>query len=309
MSEVQIAPSRFQAMPAESRLEATPAEQDVQPEIRWRVTLRMFCANKAAVAGVLVLALIVLVGFLGPVVYPGDPFAIVAEPLLAPGRAGALGSDYLGRDVLIGILHGARPTLIIAFMATLITAMLGLAVGACAGFFGGKVDSALMGVTEFFQVLPSLVFAMVVVAVFTPSMVSVIFAIGATSWTGIARLTRAEFLKLREREFVRGARAAGATDGTIILRVILPNALPPLIVAITLQIGICILFEAALSFLGLSDPDLLTWGMMIGQSRDYFFQAWWTVAFPGVAILLTVLSIALIGDGLNDAYNPKLRGR
>lgn len=286
-----------------------PADDEIQPEIRWRVTWQMFCANKGAVIGLVLLSLIILMGLIGPMVYSGDPFAIVAQPFLEPGGEIPLGTDYIGRDILIGIVYGAKPTLAIALSATFVTAMVGLTVGALAGFFGGKVDGFLMGVTEFFQVLPSLIFAMVVVAVFTPSLLTVVVAIGVTSWTSIARLTRAEFLKLREREFVMGARAVGARDRTIIVKVILPNALPPLIIAITLQIGLCILFEAALSFLGLGDPDVLTWGMMIGQSRDFFFQAWWTVSFPGLVILLTVLSIALIGDGLNDAYNPKLRGR
>jgi len=292
-----------------SSLQWMSAEDEIQPEIRWRVTWQMYCTNKGAVVGLCLLSVIVLIGILGPVIYPGDPFEIVAQPFVRPGGGAALGTDYIGRDILIGIIHGARPTLAIALSATLMTVMVGLTVGALAGFFGGKVDSLLMGVTEFFQVLPSLIFAMVVVAVFTPSLFSVIVAIGVTSWTGIARLTRAEFLKLREREFVTGARAAGARDRTIVVRVILPNALPPLIIAMTLQIGFCILFEAALSFLGMSDPEVMTWGMMIGQSRDFFFQSWWTVTIPGLAILLTVLSIALIGDGLNDAYNPKLRGR
>ncbi|TAL89365.1 MAG: ABC transporter permease [Candidimonas sp.] len=293
----------------QASLQWVPAEDEIQPEIRWRVTWQMFCANKGAVVGLILLSIIILMGLFGPVIYPGDPFKIVAQPFLKPGGIAALGTDFLGRDILTGIIYGARPTLAIAFSATLITAIVGLTVGALAGFFGGKVDSLLMGVTEFFQVLPSLIFAMVVVAVFTPTLLSVVVAIGVTSWTGIARLTRAEFLKLREREFVMGARAVGARDRTIIVRVILPNALPPLIIAMTLQIGICVLFEAALSFLGLSDPNIMTWGRMIGQSRDFFVQAWWTVSFPGLAILLTVLSIALIGDGLNDAYNPKLRGR
>jgi peptide/nickel transport system permease protein len=306
MSESR-AMSEHPAAPAS--LPWVPTEVEIQPEARWRVTWQMFCANKGAIVGLLLLSAIILAGLFGPVIYPGDPFEIVAQPLLKPGGTATLGTDYLGRDIFIGIVHGARPTLAIALSATLITATVGLTVGALAGFFGGKVDSLLMGMTEFFQVLPSLIFAMVVVAVFTPSLFSVIVAIGVTGWTGIARLARAEFLKLREREFVMGARAAGARDRTIIVRVILPNALPPLIIAMTLQIGICILFEAALSFLGLSDPDILTWGMMIGQSRDFFFQAWWAVSFPGLVILLTVLSIALIGDGLNDAYNPKLRGR
>jgi peptide/nickel transport system permease protein len=286
----------------------TNAEVDI-PEVRWRETLRMFCANKGAVVGVSFLFLIVAVGLFGPLLIPADPFEIVAKPLSQPGEIRLLGTDYLGRDMLIGLIYGARPTLAIAASATLITIFLGVTIGALAGFYGGKVDSFLMGVAEFFQVLPNLIFSMVVVAVFTPTLVTVIFAIGATTWTSMARLTRAEFLKIREREFVMAAKAVGARNGVIIRRIILPNALPPLTIAMTLQIGICILFEAALSFLGLNDPDVMTWGMMIGLSRDFFFEAWWTVTFPGLAILLTVLSIALIGDGLNDAFNPKFRGR
>jgi len=186
---------------------------------------------------------------------------------------------------------------------------IGISVGAIAGFYGGKIDNALMRITEFFQVLPPLVFAMVIVAVFTPDLMIVIFAIGVTSWTTEARLTRAEFLKIKEREYVMAARAVGAKNKRLILKVVLPNALPPLIIAVTLRIGISIIYEAALSFLGLTDPDVMTWGKMIGLSRDFFFEAWWTVTFPGLAILITVLCIALIGDGLNDAFNPKLRGR
>ena len=138
---------------------------------------------------------------------------------------------------------------------------------------------------------------------------ALIVAIGITTWTTEARLARAEFLKIKEREYVTAERAVGATDRRLILQVILPNALPPLIIAVTLRVGISVIYEAALSFLGLTDPDVMTWGKMIGLSRDFFFEAWWTVTFPGVAILLTVLCIALIGDGLNDAFNPKLRGR
>ena len=150
---------------------------------------------------------------------------------------------------------------------------------------------------------------MVLTTLFSSSLWTVIFAIGVVNWCPLARLTRAEFLRLKGQEYVMAARAAGARDGGIILRTILPNAMPPLVISITLLVGICILFEAAMSFLGLTDPDVMTWGLMIGISRDYFWEAWWTVTFPGLAILITVLCIALIGDGLNDALNPKLRKR
>ena len=280
-----------------------------QPEIWWRETVRMFCTNRAAVAGAVSLGLIVLIGAFGPIILAADPFAIVGAPLREPGEGTLLGTDYLGRDVFTGIIYGVRTTLAIAITATIFAVFVGIAIGAVAGFYGGKIDNALMRVTEFFQVLPPLVFAMVIVAVFSHDLWTVIIAIGITTWTTEARLTRAEFLKIREREYVTAERAVGATDRRLMLRVILPNALPPLIIAVTLRVGISVIYEAALSFLGLTDPDVMTWGKMIGLSRDFFFEAWWTVTFPGVAILVTVLCIALIGDGLNDAFNPKLRGR
>ncbi len=283
-------------------------EADV-PEVQWRVTLGMFYANKAAVLGVVVLAIILIVGLFGPLVMQADPFAIVGAPLTEPGEIRLLGTDYLGRDIFAGMIYGTRPTLIVALTATAFTVVIGISVGALAGFYGGKIDNLLMRITEFFQVLPPLVFAMVIVAIMGTHFVTVIVAIAVTTWTNLARLTRAEFLKIKEREFVLADRAIGVRDSKLILRVLLPNALPPLIIAVTLQTGLTIIYEAALSFLGLTDPDIMTWGKMIGLSRDFFFDAWWSVTFPGLAILLTTLCIALIGDGLNDAFNPRLRGR
>lgn len=285
-------------------------EEDASvPEIKWRETLRIFCSNRPALFGLVFVVVFVLVGLFGPVFLVADPFEMVAAPLTAPGDQTILGSDYLGRDVFAGIIYGTRPTLIIAVTATLVTVLIGITVGAIAGFYGGMIDNVLMRITEFFQVLPPLVFAMVIVAVFSTDVIVVILAIAVTTWTTEARLTRAEFLKIKEREYVMSARAIGARNFRLIAQVILPNAMPPLVIAITLRIGITIIYEAALSFLGLTDPDVITWGKMIGLSRDFFFDAWWTVTFPGVAILLVVLCIALVGDGLNDAFNPKLRGR
>ncbi|MFK8082803.1 MAG: ABC transporter permease [Granulosicoccus sp.] len=285
--------------------------EDVQvvAEKKWRETVRLFCRNYTAVLGLIVVFVFIFTGIFGPALLPADPFEPVAPPLTAPGEYRLLGTDYLGRDVFTGIIHGTRPTLIIAVTATLVTVLIGITIGAIAGFYGGLIDNVLMRITEFFQVLPPLVFSMVIVAVFSTDMVVVVLAIAVTTWTTEARLTRAEFLKIREREYVLSARAVGARNFRIITGVILPNAMPPLVIAITLRIGVTIIYEAALSFLGLTDPDVITWGKMIGLSRDFFFDAWWTVTFPGMAILLVVLCIALIGDGLNDAFNPKLRGR
>ena len=272
--------------------------------------LRMFVRNPSAIAGMAILFAVLAVAIVGPWLYPVDPFEIVWAPLTPPFSEDAwLGTDYLGRDVLRTLIYGGRATLLVGAVAALLSVSIGLAVGAFAGYYGGKVDAALMRLTEFFQVLPALLFAMVVVTLFSPTIVTVTIAIGVVSWTGTARLTRAEFLKYKGLEFVRAERAIGAGNARIIWKVILPNALPPLIVSATLAVGAAILFEAGLSFLGLGDPNQMSWGLMIGSSRQYVLSCWWAVAFPGAAIFITVLAVSLIGDGLNDALNPKLRER
>lgn len=272
--------------------------------------LRMFVRNPSAIAGMAILFVVLAVAIVGPWVYPVDPFEIVWAPLTPPFSEDAwLGTDYLGRDVLRTLIYGGRATLLVGAVAALLSVAIGLTIGAFAGYYGGKVDAALMRLTEFFQVLPALLFAMVVVTLFSPTIVTVTIAIGVVSWTGTARLTRAEFLKYKGLEFVRAERAIGAGNARIIWKVILPNALPPLIVSATLAVGAAILFEAGLSFLGLGDPNQMSWGLMIGSSRQYVLSCWWAVAFPGAAIFVTVLAVSLIGDGLNDALNPKLRER
>ena len=273
----------------------------------WMETWQIFRTNRLAVAGVFVLVIVVLGGLLGPLVLQADPFSMVAAPHTEPGERTLFGTDYLGRDVFIGVIYGTRATLALGLAAAALTVAIGTVFGALAGFYGGWVDSLLMRVTEFFQVLPTLLFAMVLVTVLTPSAATIILAIGVVAWPAMARLTRAEFMKIKVREFVSASRAAGATNAHIIWRIIMPNALPPLIITAVLTVSIAILFEASLSFLGLNDPDVMTWGLMIGLSRDYFFDSWWAVTFPGLAIFLTVLSLTVVGDGLNDALNPKLR--
>jgi len=272
--------------------------------------LRMFARNPSAIVGMALLLIVVLVSVAGPWLYPADPFEIRAAPFTPPFTADAwLGTDYLGRDALTMLIYGGRATLLVGAVAAVLSVSIGVTLGAFAGYYGGNVDAALMRVTEFFQVLPSLLFAMVVVTLFGPTLVTVTLAIGIVSWTGTARLTRAEFMKYRGLEFVRAERAIGARHARIIWKVILPNALPPLIVSATLAIGAAILFQAGLSFLGLADPNQMSWGLMIGSSREYVLSCWWAVAFPGAAIFITVLAVSLIGDGLNDALNPKLRER
>jgi len=290
---------------------ATPSA-GVQPptgESPLREALRMFVRNPSSIAGGAMLLLVLLASLVGPWLMPDDPFEITAAPMTPPGADAPLGTDYLGRDVLRMLIHGGRATLLVGSVAALLSVVIGIAIGALAGFYGRRVDAWLMRITEFFQVLPALLFAMVVVSLFGPTLVTVTIAIGIVSWTGTARLTRAEFLKVRNMEFVRAERAIGARDARLIWKVILPNAFAPLVVSATLAIGAAILFEAGLSFLGLGDPNQMSWGLMIGSSRPYVLTTWWAVTFPGIVIFVTVLAVSLIGDGLNDALNPKLRER
>lgn len=276
-----------------------------------REAWRMFRRNIPALAGVVMLTGIVLATLWGTFFYGGNPFEIVWAPHEAPGVTPdfPLGTDYLGRDIFAGLIAGGGPTLAVGAAAAAITMVIGVSMGALAGFYGGWVDNLLMRITEFFQVLPTLLFAMVLVTLFSPTLFTIAMAIGVVSWPQTARLTRAEVMKIKELEYVTAARAIGAKNRRIIWTVILPNAAPPLIVSATLTIGVAILFEAGLSFLGLGDPNTMSWGLMIGSNRAYILDAWWPVTFPGLAIFLTVFSVSLIGDGLNDAFNPKLRER
>lgn len=287
-----------------------PPEGPIEARSPLSEAWEMFRRNHAAMAGLIVLSLITLGAIFGPWLYPLDPFEMVWAPFSPPGVDGWLfGTDYLGRDLLAGIINGARVSLLIGLAAAFVSVFIGVTVGALAGFYRGWVEEVLMRITEFFQVLPTLLFSMVIVALFGASLPMITFAIGVVSWTAVARITRAEFLRLRELEFVMASEAAGTSPARIMFRVILPNALPPIIVQSALMVGSAILFEAGLSFLGLTDPNVVSWGQIIGSNRQYILDAPYTVTIPGLAIFITVLCISLVGDGLNDALNPKLRSR
>ncbi len=300
MTEIFVDPE-FEAVGSGSDEQKKPAGSG------WQLFLR----NRAAVFGAVLLLGILIMTFIVPLWYVKDPGDLIARPHLPPGSEGApfLGTDNLGRDLLAIIVYGGRTTLRVAAGAAALIVFVGVTIGATAGYYGGWVDSALMRFTEFFQVLPGLLFAIVVVALFEPSFWAIAIAIGSISWPGIARLTRAEFLRLKNLEFVKAARAIGASDLRIIMRVILPNAMPTLIVSTTLIMGSAILFEAGLAFLGLADVNNPSWGLAIGRAKDFFTINWWAVTFPGLAIFATVLGLSLVGDGLQDALNPRLRGR
>nr|WP_234894054.1 ABC transporter permease [Sinorhizobium meliloti] len=232
---------------------------------------------------------------------------MVGKPFLWPGQDPGfpLGTDSLGRDVLAGILHGSRISLFVGLMATALGLTFGVFVGAIAGYFGGWIDDLLVRLIEIFQTLPSFVLLVVLVAIVQPSATTVTLAIAVISWPTVARLTRAEFRAIREKDFVMAARSLGFGDGRIIFCEILPNALPPIIVTSSVMVATAILMESALSFMGLGDPNVVSWGSMIGTGRELVRTAWYLTALPGLAIVFTVLALNLIGDGLNDALNPR----
>jgi len=277
------------------------------PTIEQKEFLHRFMRNRSAIVGLAILTLILAIAILAPVIYPDSPFASVGKPLQAPFGDFIFGTDRLGRDVAAGIAHGARTSLLIALIATAISLFFGTLIGSVAGYYGGRADNALMRLTEFFQTIPSFVFAIVLVAILQPSIRSIVIAIAVVTWPPVARLVRGEFISMRNREFVQACICLGMKDSAIIFREILPNALSPILVTGSLMIATAILIESALAFLGLGDPNVMSWGFMIGSGREFLRTAWWLCAIPGVAILLTVLSINLVGEGLNDTLNPRLR--
>lgn len=269
--------------------------------------LQRFARHRAALLGSLILVVILLVAISGPFFYPRDPFALVGQPFREPFGKYLLGTDSLGRDVAAGIVQGARTSLMIGALAAVVATVLGTFLGGFAGYFGGRLDDALMRITEFFQTIPSFIFAILLVALMHPSVQSVVIAIAVVSWPPMARLVRGEFLALRNREFVQACVGMGMSDMRVIFLHVLPNCLPSIIVTGSLLVATAILTESGLSFLGLGDPNVMSWGYMVGANRDFLRHAWWLCAIPGIAIMLTVLSINLVGDGLNDALNPSLR--
>jgi peptide/nickel transport system permease protein len=270
----------------------------------WRNLLR----NRGAAIGLVVLIAVLAVAIAGPLLFPSSPWRMVQRPFLPPMAAPGflLGTDALGRDVTAGLIHGARVSLIVGLVSTLAALAIGVPIGAAAGYFGGRTDDALMRFTEFFQTIPSFALAIVLVAILQPSIYSIVGAIAIVSWPPVARLVRGEVLSLRAQEYVQAAIVTGHSHGWIIWREILPNTLSPVIVLASLMVATAILLESSLSFLGLGDPNLMSWGYMVGAGRTVMRQAWWITVFPGFAILLTVLALNLIGEGLNDALNPRL---
>jgi peptide/nickel transport system permease protein len=270
-----------------------------------------YTRNRAALAGIAMLALIVAMAAAAPLLFPDGPHEMVARPLLHPftSLVRPLGTDALGRDVLAGLLYGAGVSLSIGLVATLISVVLGIAVGGLGGWYGGWVDDVTGRLTDVFQTMPFFVFALVIVALLSPSVSTVIFAIGVVTWPPVARLVRGEFLSLKNRDFVQACLGMGMSDARIVATQILPNCAAPIIVTASIKVATAILTESGLAFLGLGDPNVMSWGSMISAGRDMLRTEWQLVAIPGIMIMVTVMALNLVGEGLNDALNPRLRQR
>jgi len=272
---------------------------------------RHFKKNRLGVGGLVIIVIVFLIAILVPFLSPYDPGKTgVALKLKPPSFQHYLGTDQLGRDVFSRMLYGSQISLSVGFVAVGISILIGILVGAMAGYKGGWVDSLLMRFVDIMLSFPSFFLILTVVAILRPNIYNVMIVIGITSWEGTARFVRAEFLSLRERDYVQAARALGVKDRRIIFRHILPNALAPVFVTASLGVASAILIEAGLSFLGFGvQPPAPSWGNILTEGRTYIFDAWWLTVFPGLAILITVLSFNLFGEGLRDALDPRLRGR
>ncbi len=273
----------------------------------WRQLWHQFRRNRAAEWSLYLIIGFVLAATLAYQLSPYDPFALGDETLIAPRGDHWMGTDDLGRDTLSRVIHGSRVPLLVGFLATAASMALGILIGSLSGYFGGRTDIVLMRVTEYVLVVPRFFLALLVVAMLGTGIEKIIFVIGILGWPEVARVVRAQFLTFREREFVIAARAIGASHAKVIFREILPNAIPPAVVVASILVARAILLEAGLSFLGLGDPNLISWGSLLSEAQERISASVWLALFPGLAISLLVLCINLFGDGINDVLNPKLR--
>jgi peptide/nickel transport system permease protein len=280
----------------------------------WLTTLKRLARRRTALFGLAVVVIVLLAATFAPLVSPFDPLEQdINQRLKEPGwrnpagQAHPLGTDHLGRDILARVIFGSRIALVVGLSAVLISGVLGMMIGLVAGYFGGKVDDFFMRLADVQLAFPFILLAIAVIGVLGPSLRNIIIVIGVSSWVVYARVVRGEVLSIREREFVQAAIALGSRDGRVLLRHVLPNAFTPWLVVATLDMARVIVIESALSFLGLGvQPPTPTWGGMLADGRVYLSTAWWLATFPGLAILVTVLGINLLGDGLRDTLDPRL---
>lgn len=283
-------------------LSSAPAPRATRPDF-----LHRLMHNGSFVGGAAVLLLIAGAAILAPVIAPHDPFEMLDMPALMPGENPdmLLGSDSLGRDVLSSLIWGARVSLMVGIVSASISLLLGVVIGAIAGYAGGLTDKMLTKLTEIFQTVPSFLLVIVILTIASPSAEMIALSTGLASWPIVARLVRAQFLYLRDAEFVLAARNLGYSPSRIAFSEILPNALAPIIVTVSVLVANAIIIESGVSFLGLGDPSRISWGSMIGDGRTMIRTAWHLTAIPGLAICITVMALNIMGDGLNDLLNPR----
>jgi len=275
----------------------------------WRQLCRQFRKNRAAEISLYLIVGFIVTAVLAEAFSPYDPFTLGDDTLLGPSAGHWMGTDDLGRDTLSRVIYGARVPLLVGFLATATSMLLGILIGSFSGYFGGRTDVILMRATEYVLVVPRFFLALLVVAMLGTGVMKIVLVIGLLGWPEVARVVRAQFLTLREREFVLAARAIGASHIKVIFGEILPNAIPPAVVVASILVARAILLEAGLSFLGLGDPNLISWGSLLSEAQERIGASVWLALFPGTALSLLVLCVNLFGDGINDVLNPKLGKR
>ncbi len=279
-----------------------------KPRTFFKMVTRKLFSDYLALSGGIIVLILFFVAIFAPLIAPYDPSVIDTKNLLAaPSLSHLCGTDDLGRDVFSRMVYGSRISLTVGFVAVGIATLIGLVIGAVSGYFGGWTDTIFQRFIELMMTIPTFFLILAVIAFLEPSIYNIMIVIGITSWTGVARLVRAEFLTLREREFVTAAKAMGASDMSVIFRHILPNAMSPVLVSATLGVAGAILTESALSFLGIGvQPPTPSWGNMLTVGKNYIEYAWWLSLFPGLAIFITVMGYNLLGEGARDALDPRL---
>lgn len=274
-------------------------------------TIKRLLRHPSGLVGLLLIGLVIIMSVSAGFLFPNGPWTIAGAPRTWPGMDPAfpLGTDALGRDMLSALFYGSRVSLAVGAAAALVSLIIGTLIGAVAGYYGGLVDDALMRLTDAMQTIPSFLAAIAIVGIVGASLPTIIAAIAFVSWPMIARLVRADFLRLRTYDFVQSCRIIGMSDLRIIFSQILPNCLAPIIVSASVLVASAIITEASLSFLGLGDPNVMSWGTILSVGRQELRSGWYMTAFPAVALVLTVLALNLIGDALNDVLNPRLKER
>ena len=294
------------SIPRSATSDAPSAER-----VRSRRVASRALRNPLSVAGLIIIGTLIGLAIVAPLVAPYDPTKTdVVNRLAPPSAAHWFGTDALGRDILSRVIYGSRVSLRIALLAAVIATAIGVPLGIVSGYFRGRTDDLLMRLTDMFMAFPSLILAMAIAAALRPTLENVIIAISLAAWPAYARLARSVTLALREETFVEAARASGATSGRILRRHVLPGVLSPVVIQVSLSMGGIILTAAGLGFIGLgAQPPTPEWGVMIAEGRNFITQQWWVSTFPGIAIALVVLGFNLLGDGIRDILDPRLRGR